>query len=227
MGARCGPALAPPRFTPASLHTPVFPCSFLVALPSEHGSTSPTAASKLEVGPKAISGIGFLRDAAFGPYWIVAVGQTPANASAADSVDDGSADAEVAEQELYDWAVISGGEPDSRSNGACTTFRTWLPTRFQYRGGLWLFTRQPNDEASTAAARKAAKGRWLLLAQMLVAPLVVAAFASCAWTRCLGGTCCACVLDAMIYHTTAWVCGIGLPTIYALGVSYVHFPKDG
>jgi len=54
------------------------------------------------------------------------------------------------------WAVVAGGEPDSVSGGACTTFESWLPTTLQYRGGLWIFTRDPLDAAAAAEARAAA-----------------------------------------------------------------------
>jgi len=128
---------------------------FLVALPAEHGSTSPTAASKLEVGPKAISGISFLRGAAFGPYWVVAVGESEAAAA----VDEPPAYPGVTpgSRVAYDWAVVAGGAPDSRSNDACTTFENWFPTSLQYRGGLWIFTRDPLNADAAAAARQAAE----------------------------------------------------------------------
>mmetsp|Transcript_19492 Transcript_19492/g.57775 ORF Transcript_19492/g.57775 Transcript_19492/m.57775 type:complete len:177 (-) Transcript_19492:310-840(-) len=140
--------------------------SFLVALPSEHGSASPTAASKLEVGPSAISKFDFLRNAAFGPYWIVAVGAenvaVPGDeeeSGDADEPGDGPApEAEASQQLVYRWAVVAGGEPDSVSGGACTTFESWLPTTLQYRGGLWIFTRDPLDAAAAAEARAAAAG---------------------------------------------------------------------
>mmetsp|Transcript_19494 Transcript_19494/g.57784 ORF Transcript_19494/g.57784 Transcript_19494/m.57784 type:complete len:167 (-) Transcript_19494:826-1326(-) len=85
--------------------------SFLVALPSEHGSASPTAASKLEVGPSAISKFDFLRNAAFGPYWIVAVGAenvaVPGDeeeSGDADEPGDGPApEAEASQQLVYRW----------------------------------------------------------------------------------------------------------------------------
>ena len=37
-----------------------------------------------------------------------------------------------------------------------------LPAALQYRGGLWLFTRQPTDEVSSAAAESAARGELVL-----------------------------------------------------------------
>ena len=69
--------------------------------------------SKLLVGPIEIP------PALYGPYWVVAVG--------------GAAD-----DEPYQWAVISGGPPTIPSNGACRTRSSTVN-----KSGLWLFHRNP------------------------------------------------------------------------------------
>lgn len=68
--------------------------------------------SKLAVGPP------FLPPALYGPYWVVAVGPVDP------------------ETEEYEWAIVTGGAPNSESNGACVG-----SGRFQNEG-FWLFTRE-------------------------------------------------------------------------------------
>lgn len=50
-----------------------------------------------------------------------------------------------------DWAIVTGGRPSRRSNGACATGSPFgLVRRFQTNNvGLWLFTRKPIDPANT------------------------------------------------------------------------------
>lgn len=105
----------------------------LQAIPDEKADK----ASKLQVGPKALS---FIQSVAYGPYWIVAVGPSTNTTI------------------KYDWAVVSGGPPTYKSGSACSTFAPLLPTTWQYRGGLWLFTRKAVDPTNAAAAEAAAKG---------------------------------------------------------------------
>ncbi|KAI7844839.1 hypothetical protein COHA_001493 [Chlorella ohadii] len=72
-----------------------------------------------------------------GDYWVVAAGQSvdPADRSG----------------NLYDWAIVTGGRPNRRSNGACATGSPFgLVRRFQTNNvGLWLFTRKPIDPVNT------------------------------------------------------------------------------
>mmetsp|Transcript_23340 Transcript_23340/g.51223 ORF Transcript_23340/g.51223 Transcript_23340/m.51223 type:complete len:330 (-) Transcript_23340:389-1378(-) len=103
-----------------------------------------TAASKLEVGPEPLLPLARLNlpvvRRAFGPYWVVAVGPSSN------------------ETLKYDWAVVSGGPPRYRSSSGkgCTTLSPALPAALQYSGGLWLFTRKPNDPVGAQAAEAAA-----------------------------------------------------------------------
>lgn len=88
---------------------------------------------KLKVGPT------FLPTILYGPYWVVAAGPIP-----------------------YEWAVISGGPPTvaGSTSGTCTNVRGG--SSFQGNGeGLWLFSRQPQPNASfvqMVRAAAAAKG---------------------------------------------------------------------
>jgi len=71
---------------------------------------------KLAVGPS------FLPASAYGPYWVVAAGPSPAD---------------------YEWAIISGGPPTEQgASGTCTNTRSGS---FGVGGGegLWLFSRDP------------------------------------------------------------------------------------
>lgn len=102
--------------------------------------------SKLRVG----FGFGGLRlpdnDFFKGDYWIVAAGNDKNIAAGAEGFPG------------YDWAIISGGPPTTRSNGACRTgSRVSLFARFQTNNiGLWLFSRKPVDPANTAKMRSVA-----------------------------------------------------------------------
>ena len=88
---------------------------------------------KLKVGPT------FLPTSLYGPYWVVAAGPAP-----------------------YEWAVISGGPPTVAGStpGTCTNVHGG--SFFQGNGeGLWLFSRQPQPNASfvqMVRAAAAAKG---------------------------------------------------------------------
>ncbi|KAI7836634.1 hypothetical protein COHA_009519 [Chlorella ohadii] len=72
-----------------------------------------------------------------GDYWVVAAGQSegPANRSGS----------------LYDWAIVTGGSPDRRSNGACAAGSSSDLVRSLQTNdvGLWLFTRKPVDPTNT------------------------------------------------------------------------------
>lgn len=50
-----------------------------------------------------------------------------------------------------DWAIVTGGRPNRRSNGACATGSALgLVRRFQTNNvGLWLFSRKPIDPVNT------------------------------------------------------------------------------
>ena len=54
-----------------------------------------------------------------------------------------------------DWAIVTGGRPNRRSNGACATGSPFgLVRRFQTNNvGLWLFTRKPIDPVNTQVSR--------------------------------------------------------------------------
>jgi len=111
--------------------------------------------SKLSVGPS------FLPTASYGPYWVIAAGTykdlgfparndgTPMpkvhktegmvwwihndNQSA-----DGASLSLNKTAALYDWAIISGGQPTESTPNGC---RTTDGDGFSLAGGLWLFTR--------------------------------------------------------------------------------------
>ncbi|KAJ9505227.1 hypothetical protein QJQ45_024298 [Haematococcus lacustris] len=122
----------------------------LLAVPDPDAS-GPTAASKLLVGPaflKTLLAAGAWK-AAFGPYWVVAVGP--------------SANKTIA----YDWAIITGGAPNTPTeNGKCRTGRPGNQAQ-QYFGGFWLFSRKPVDPAATAIMEAKALELGLDTAQLL------------------------------------------------------------
>ena len=67
------------------------------------------------------------------------------------------------------WAIISGGPPVyAGKNSTCTAINPNLSTPLQYRGGLWIFTRQPNDPISTQAALEKMKSLGLDTSQLVV-----------------------------------------------------------
>ena len=79
---------------------------------------------KLAVGPP------FLPAAAYGPYWVVAAGPSPAG---------------------YEWAVISGGPPTQQgATGTCTNTRSGTPG-VGGGEGLWLFSRDPEPPGALLA----------------------------------------------------------------------------
>lgn len=93
--------------------------------------------SKLKVGPPFLESLFGSRIARtlFGPYWVVAVGESKDEALG------------------YDWAIVSGGEPKVETDNGCRTGRQFL-NRFQVNGvGLWLFSRKPVDPENTAIMR--------------------------------------------------------------------------
>eukprot|EP00884_Botryococcus_braunii_P021787 jgi/Botrbrau1/8292/Bobra.0251s0020.1 len=96
----------------------------------------PSYPSKLSVGPYfpgpigqltlGILGLSDVPGFFLGPYWIVAAG--PKNSSDPDF-------------KGYDWAIVSGGPPETPSGDACRTGNA-LPTILQLNGvGYWFFTR--------------------------------------------------------------------------------------
>ena len=93
----------------------------------------PSDPSKLAVGPR------FVPKAAYGPYWVVAVG--PPTPHGEDDHEGGPG---------YDWAVISGGQPNvpGPTPNTCRTALTGTNG-----SGLWIFTRSPlpTDEVVLAA----------------------------------------------------------------------------
>lgn len=59
-----------------------------------------------------------------------------------------------------DWAIVTGGRPNRRSNGACATGSPFgLVRRFQTNNvGLWLFTRKPVDPVNTQVSLRQLAG---------------------------------------------------------------------
>ena len=74
-------------------------------------------------------------------YWVVDAGRYEA-------IIDGTHDSTTAGNDIYDWAIISGGSPDRSSNGKCIAgiFR-----QFDTRG-LWIFARDPFPPAGAVVA---------------------------------------------------------------------------
>ena len=74
-------------------------------------------------------------------YWVVDAGRYEA-------IIDGTHDPTNAGDDVYDWAIISGGSPDRSSNGKCIR---GLLGRFDTRG-LWIFARDPFPPAGAVDA---------------------------------------------------------------------------
>ena len=78
---------------------------------------------KLAVGP------GFIPSFLYGPYWVVKTGTKQFVASNQN------------QRRIYDWAIVSGGEPIKESNGKCIADKTGPFNLFGNNQGLWIFTR--------------------------------------------------------------------------------------
>ncbi|GAB4816602.1 hypothetical protein N2152v2_003648 [Parachlorella kessleri] len=61
-----------------------------------------------------------------GPYWVIAAGANP-----------------LSRPGTYDWAIVSGGKPTTKGPNGCQAPTNGLD------GGLWLFSRLPQDAANT------------------------------------------------------------------------------
>ncbi|KAG2492374.1 hypothetical protein HYH03_009322 [Edaphochlamys debaryana] len=127
----------------------------LIALPATSGGDG--SDGRLKVGPEPLLRLpAAARNAAFGPYWVVAVGPS-------------------ANQTIgYDWAIISGGPPTFEGpNGTCTTLRGGVLGRTERQlnpvesGGLWFFSRTPVDPAATAVMEQKAAALGLDTSKLL------------------------------------------------------------
>lgn len=101
----------------------------------------PNDPGKLKVGPKSLYLTLGYDDALefFGDYWIVALGP--------ETVDDS-----------YEWAIVSGGPPITKTKYGCRTGLEDIPFEEQENGiGFWLFAHKQIDPLATLKMRNVAK----------------------------------------------------------------------
>jgi lipocalin len=96
--------------------------------------------SRLRVGPTWLQGLWY------GDYWIIDAGKYAEFAPAGESTSSRFAGVDNA----YDWAIISGGPPDTPSGDAC------LPGQGRTNfNGFWLFARTQNPPSEVVEGMRA------------------------------------------------------------------------
>ncbi|MEW5316212.1 MAG: hypothetical protein WDW38_007594 [Sanguina aurantia] len=115
--------------------------------------------SKLLVGPAFLQKLmPFSYKNSYGPYWVIATGQTGNSTS---------------KGQHYDYAIISGGAPMYKTQGGCSTLNPsghGLGMDKNSGGGLWFFTRKQVDPNATAIMLQKAKDLGLDTSGLLNVP---------------------------------------------------------